>query len=197
METIYFISAIVGGSILVLQVILILVGASGAHADTGGGHFDVHDHVDVHPDVDGDASSAFFKVLSLKTLVAFFTFFGLSGMACTHSGVGSGLTLAISLASGSAALYIVAWMMAGMAKLESSGNLDLRNAVGIAGKVYLTIPAAHSGRGKVTVAVQGRTVEAKATTGGGSLTTGTMIKVIGVPAPDTLEVVALIEKQED
>lgn len=184
METLYFYCAVTGGAILVLQVLLLLLGA-GDH-DTS---FDGHDVDD--PSAAGDA---FFKVLSFKTVVAFLTFFGLSGLASLQAGLGRVPTLMISFAAGSVALYLVAWMMAGLARLQSSGNVDLQNAVGLAAKVYLTVPGGHAGRGKVTVLVQGRTVEAKAVTAGQPLATGSMVRVVGAPAPDTLEVAPLSEE---
>jgi len=186
MEGIYFYCSIIGGSILVLQVLLVLVGF--------GGDTDVDGHLDADSlEAHAHASDAFFKILSLKTLVAFVTFFGLSGMAATRGGISTVPTLLISLAAGSTALYIVAWMMAGLSKLQSSGNLELSNAIGTVAKVYLTVPGRHLGRGKITVSVQGRTVEAKAVTSGEELKTGSMVRVVGSPAADLLEVVSLEE----
>ncbi|MFH0944024.1 MAG: hypothetical protein V2A76_02400 [Planctomycetota bacterium] len=188
METVYFYCSIIGGGILALQVIMVLIGFSDTDADLDG-DLDMDGGAEAH----ADAADAFFKVLTFKTLVAFVTFFGLSGMASTRGGVSAVPTLMISVASGSAALYIVAWLMAGLSKLQSSGNVDLRNSIGSAAKVYLSIPGNHQGRGKVTVAVQGRTVEAKAVTAGKELKTGSMVRIVGVPADDTLEVVSLDE----
>lgn len=184
METLYFLSAVVGGTILVLQVLLTLFGLGDAEVDVDG---------DVDFATHADATDAFFKVLSFKTLVAFVTFFGLSGLACGHAGLSTLWTFVVSFAAGSAALYVVAWMMAGLARLQSAGNFDLRRAIGSAAKVYLTVPGQNAGQGKVTVALQGRSVEAKAVTGGESLSSGAMVRIIGVAAPDTVEVVPLEE----
>ena len=188
METVYFYCSIIGGGILALQVVLVLVGFGDADTDLDG-DLNMDGGVEAH----ADATDAFFKVLSFKTLVAFVTFFGLSGMAATRGGISLVPTLMISLASGSVALYIVAWLMAGLSKLQSSGTVDIRNSIGSAAKVYLSIPGNHQGRGKVTVAVQGRTVEAKAVTAGKELKTGSMVRIVGAPAADTLEVVSLDE----
>lgn len=190
MESLYFLCAVVGGSILVLQVLLTLLGVTDI-----GGDADLDVELDADTDLPGhaDASDAFFKVLSFKTLVAFVTFFGLSGLACGHAGLSPLWTFLVSFAAGSGALYVVAWMMAGLARLQSAGNFDLRRAIGTAAKVYLTVPGRGAGAGKVTVALQGRSVEAKAVTGGGELSTGTMVRIVGVAAPDTVEVVALEE----
>lgn len=186
MESVYFYCSVIGGAVLLLQLILVIAGA-------GHGDGDVDLDGDVGLDAHADASDAFFKVLSLKTLVAFVTFFGLSGMASTNAGLATLPTLAISIGAGTAALYIVAWMMVGLSRLQSSGNVNIENAIGSAAKVYLKIPGHNKGRGKVTVAVQGRTMEIKALTSGDELVTGSMVRVVGAPAADTLEVVALEE----
>ena len=188
MEMTYFLCAIAGGTILVLQVLMTLFGLSDVDVDVDP-DLDLSGDIDAHADV----SDAFFKVLSFKTLVAFVTFFGLAGLACSHSGVSDLWTFVISVSAGSAALYVVAWMMAGLARLQSAGNADLRNAIGVVAKVYLTIPRSRGGRGKVTVALQGRTVEAKAVTGGAELPSGAMVRIVGVAAEDTVDVVALEE----
>src|SRR5205814_10731956 len=101
--------------------------------------------------------------------------------------------LAISVVCGGAAVFLVASMMAAMSRLQSKGNLDLRNAVGAVGKVYLRVPAGRGGVGKVTLEVQGRYVEVEAVTAGPAIATGSPIRVVAVPAPDTLEV-ALLER---
>ncbi len=49
-------------------------------------------------------------------------------------------------------------------KLQSSGNLDMRNALGKTATVYIPIPANRSGKGKVTLIVQERFVEMEAVT---------------------------------
>ena len=99
-----------------------------------------------------------------------------------------GLTLIVSVGAGLTAVYVVAWMMSSLAKLQSRGNLDLQNAVGSTAKVYLRIPAAKSGVGKVSLAMQGRRVECKAVTEGAEIATGTQVRVVGLSGTDTLEV---------
>ena len=65
-----------------------------------------------------------------------------------------------------ASVFLVGFLMASLGKLQSAGNLDLQNAVGRPGKVYLRIPASRAGHGKVTVEVQGRSIEVEAVTPG-------------------------------
>ncbi len=195
MGTLYVLCATVGGTILVVQTALLALGA-GHDADTdvdpgdlhdgsldhGSGHGPAHDHGDAH------GADSFLRLISFKTLVAFVTFFGLAGLASQQAGYASIPTLGVAVASGSVGLYAVAYLMAAMSKLQSKGNLDVRNAVGQSAKVYLRVPSERSGRGKVTVSVQGRRVELKAVTSGPEIPTGAEVRVVGTASSDTLEV---------
>ena len=183
---VYLICAVVGGTLLVLQTILMAVGG---HHD---GDMSGHDGLDAtHADGSVGHDAGLLKWLSLKAVVSSLTFFGLGGLAAQKAGFGPWTGLAISVACGGVAVFVVATLMAGMSRLQSKGNLDLRNAVGAVGKVYLRVPAGRGGAGKVTLEVQGRFVEVEAVTAGPEIPTGQPIRVVAVPAPDTLEVAVL------
>ncbi|HLU39365.1 MAG TPA: NfeD family protein [Planctomycetota bacterium] len=181
METVYLICAVAGGTILVAQTVLAALG--GGHHD--GGHDALPDVSD--PGSIADAHDAFLKLLSLKTVVAFVTFFGLAGLACRRAALSDATALGIALGAGVLALWIVAWLMAALTKLQSRGNVDLRNAIGSQGKVYVRVPGARTGAGKVLLTVQGRTVEARAVTDGPEIEAGAQVTVTGA-AGNTLEV---------
>jgi membrane protein implicated in regulation of membrane protease activity len=179
---VYLICAVVGGTILVVQTILLAVGTSHGDADLG------HDTVGGDHDVGHDAGdAAFVKWLSLKTGVAALTFFGLAGLAGQKAGLSAPITLVLALAAGTAALVIVAFLMASLSRLQSRGNLDLQNAVGRPARVHLRIPGARQGRGKVTLEVQGRFLEVEAVTAGAELPTGMDVRVVAVSG-DAVEV---------
>lgn len=153
-EKIFFICAVFGGVMFILRLLLSLFG--GLHdADMGGdahGGFDVHDVQDAH-DVHHD-SDASFKILSLQGLTAFFMMFGLVGLALSRQSRWATMWATIgALIGGLAAMWIMAKIFKGMTKLQSDGTMDIQNAVGQEGTVYLTIPA--EGEGKVQVTVQG------------------------------------------
>jgi hypothetical protein len=189
MQNVYFACAAIGGAILVLQTLASLLGMGHHDADAGFG--DAHDHgLGHHDHADGDT---FVKLFTFKSIVAFVTFFGLTGLACERGGMASSATLALALGAGAVALWGVAWIMKSLSRLQSRGNVKLENAVGLAAKVYLRIPPRNEGMGKVTVAVQGRSIEVKAVTPGPEIPTGASVKVVGAREPDTLEVVALSE----
>jgi membrane protein implicated in regulation of membrane protease activity len=178
LRTLYLVCALIGGTAIVVQTILLLV---------GGGDGDLDDGPDVHHD-GSHSDVAFLKWLSIKGIVAFLTFFGLAGLA-TGSSPRPLQTLPVALAAGLAALFAVGWMMRALSRLQSSGTLDLGNAVGKTGRVHLRIPPARRGAGKVMVEVQGRLVECGAVTAANEIPTGTPVRVVAVSG-DVLEVAA-------
>jgi hypothetical protein len=101
-------------------------------------------------------------------------------------------SLAIALGAGFLALYLVAYLMTAMSRLQSRGNIDFRNAVGERGRVYLRVPGSKAGLGKITLALQGRTIECKAVTRGADIPSGSDVRVVAVTA-DTLEVEPVVE----
>jgi membrane protein implicated in regulation of membrane protease activity len=188
MGSVYLYSAAIGGTILVLQTILLF-----AAGHSGGDlHSDVPDVThDAALDHAADAQNAFLKILSLKAIVAFMTFFGLAGLATTHAGTSSATALLTALAAGLASVFLVAHLMAALSRLQSQGNVDLRNAVGTHAQVYLRIPANHTGAGRILVPLQGRRIECRAVTAGPEIPTGHEVRVTHLADPGTLEVEAV------
>ena len=175
-RTTYMGCAVVGGAILSLQMILMMFG----------GDMDADTDVD---DLGGDSDGLGF--LSIRSMAAFLTFFGLTGLMGLDEGWGGGRTVAVALGTGTASMLLVAWLMATFARMTSQGNLDPSNAVGQNARVYLRIPADGAGKGKITVSIQGRSQEFEATTKGPELATGSEVKVLRQTSPNTFEVEAL------
>ena len=150
MVTIYLVCAVLGGTVLVCQFVLTLVGIGGEAADDFGdaGGDAVGDDVGDDFADDGHGSSWFFGVLSFRTLVAALTFFGLVGMATSSSEISPGVSLGAAVAAGLAAMYAVHWMMLALHRLQGEGTVRVERAVGKTGTVYLTIPGGKSGTGK-------------------------------------------------
>lgn len=183
MESLFFWCSVVGGTILVAQTVLLILGIGDVDADAGA------DFSDVDPG-DFGHGNVFAKALTFQTFVAFLTFFGLAGMACRRGELNSTLSLIIAIASGLTAFALVGYLMALLTALQGKGNVELQNAVGSTARVYLRIPAQKKGAGKVTVAVQGRSIECRAVTVGSEIATGEEVQIIGVRGPRTVEVVA-------
>lgn len=165
--------------LFVIQVILtFFIGdVDGSAAD---GHADVS--------VDHDAGIEF-QFLSIKNLIAFFTIFGWTGIVCLNGNLNSIVSAIIATLSGLLMMVIMATLMYYMGKLTESGTLNLNNAKGKTGTVYLTIPAKRSGMGQVQIKVQGfQTLDAM--TDGDSIPTGSIVEVMEIINNDILLVKA-------
>ena len=195
-QTIYTICAVAGGVLVVLQVVL---QALGMFAETD---FDAH-AADVDMDGDIDASSidgdgepvghgnVFFGILSFKALCAFAAIFGLVGLIMTERSGDQLVRVGVSVMAGVTAMFVVASMMRGLSKLQSSGTVRIANAVGKTGSCYLRIPGGGSGLGKVTIEIQDRSLQFGARTEGDEIATGKRIRVVAVEGDSTLRVVAI------
>ena len=190
----YLICAVLGGTVLVGQFLLGLFGF-GHHHDIGG--FEGHEigghggHVEHLHDADRDAlASGFAQLLTFRSIVAAVAFFGLGGRAASAAGLDPSLTLVVAAATGSGALFLVAWLMRALVRLQSDGSVRIGRAVGRGGTVYLPIPGHKSGVGKVMLNVQNRTMEYQAVTDQDALPTGAKVVVVAVVGSDTVEVVS-------
>lgn len=177
---IYLACAMAGGSVLLGQMGLSLFGFGDADNDFG---------VEDLGDMEGADSSLSF--LSIRAIAGFLTFFGLVGWLGSLEEWGSGLTALAALAAGGSIMFMIAYIMRSFQRLNSSGNIDPVNAVGVIAKVYLRIPANREGLGKITANVQGRSIEFQAVTRGMELRTGADCRIVTMTTADTCEVEAL------
>jgi hypothetical protein len=184
MKLVYLVAAIGGGGLLLIQIALSLFGAD---HDAGVDHDFGHDvgHDSGHESGGHGSGGLSF---SFRAVVAFLAFFGIGGMAAIQGGLTTVPTLAIAVGSGVAAFWLVSFALMQFGRLRSSGNVDIRNAVGTEAKVYLAVPARGSGEGAVTVAIQGRSMQFKAISRGKELRTGALCRVTSVHSGDTLEI---------
>lgn len=185
MTSVYWFCAILGSVFVLLQFGATLFGFGGGDLDGDG----VPDALDLDGDdgSTGDASGVpFLKALSIRTSSAGVAFFGLGGLAGDALELGRGATIALAVILGVAAVYGVYFLLRTLSRFGEDGSLRESTAVGAIGTVYLRIPAARAGQGKVTVSQQGRSVEYVAETDDANeLTTGTPIVVVKLIAPST------------
>ena len=168
LELLFACCALFGTVLFLIRVAMMFMG-HGTDGDAGGQDGDFHldgaDSADAAdaPDGtyhemdagDGSDSDLSFKLLSLQGLTAFFMMFGLVGWATLRQGeYRPQVPLAAGILAGLATVWVMKKIFQMASGLQSSGTLNLHNAVGREGVVYLTI---HPGdTGKVQMAVQGR-----------------------------------------
>lgn len=210
MTTIFLFCALVGGTIMLCQFFLTLLGLGG-HDMVDSGHGDLDLAHDAGPDAGHDmadhdhgageaqgedgahdhhhSSTWLFGVISFRTLVAAITFFGLSGMAARSAALSLANQLWIALACGIGAMYLVHWLMSLMYRLSEDNTVRINRAVGREGMVYLPVAADRAAPGKIQLRLQGRMMEYEAVTSAPSnLPTGARVVVTGVLGGNTLEV---------
>lgn len=192
-DKVYWIIAIAASVLFVILVILSLIGLD---ADT-----DVGADMDADADVDdGYSVDPGFSMFSFRSIVAFFTLFGWTGVYLLDQGSSLGYTLMISSGAGIMGMGVVAYMIFKFAQMEKSGTVNLINAIDQTGEVYLTIPAQLGGEGKIHVMIEGSLHEMDAKTEGQSISTGERIKVLELDNNGVMiveQVKALEQPEED
>jgi hypothetical protein len=169
MQDVFLLCLALGAIVLVVQIGLDLFGVGHGHDVVAAG--------------DG------LDLLSVRTVSAGAVLFGAVGLWLAASGVPGLFALPAAVLSGLGAAVASAYVTRQLLKLESSGSLELENAVGQPGTVYLPIPPRRQGVGRVQFMLQGRTVELRAVADESSaLPTGASVIVVSVIDGDTVEV---------
>ena len=167
-DALYLWTAILGGALFVLQVVLQLLGG-GVNGDT-------------HIGIDGGHPSAdlSFKMLSLQGLTAFFMMFGLVGLALRiDSGTGVFVSLVGAAVAGVSSGWVISRIFRLFSRLQSSGTLDMWQAMGVTGTVYLTVAKEKPGKVQINIANRLMTVDA-VTDSPEPLVTGSRVRVVNV-----------------
>lgn len=140
-------------------------------------------------DVDDISGLEGLHIFTVRGIIAFFVIFGWVGIVMQSADISLLITLPVATICGFAIMVAIAYLFKVIMRLKSNGTADNRNAVGAAGKVYLTIPPSRSGEGKVNVMLQGAYVERNAVTDEvESIPTGCEIIVVGVSGQTSLVV---------
>lgn len=161
--------------VFIIQSILTFVGAD---ADS---NFDV----DVDTSMDGSDLSNIDGGSNLYTFRNFINFllgFGWSFILLQESITSMPVLIIVSVVIGVALVTAVMYLFKWLAGMQQSGNIDVEKvAKGCEGTVYLTIPAAQAGEGKVQISISGAVREYNAVTDNEEdLKTGTPIRVVDV-----------------
>jgi membrane protein implicated in regulation of membrane protease activity len=177
LDKFYLVCGLTGSLLFLIRLALLFIGLDHGADLHGGGDFHGGDF---HGDAGHADTDIGFKVLTFQGLTAFFMMFGWVGLAISRS-TGLGLLLAFpgGFAAGSGAIYLMAWAMSLMVKMQSSGNLDIKKAVGQEGHVYLNIP--ENGSGVVQIGIQNHLREMDAVSSDKRpIKTGERVRVVAV-----------------
>lgn len=181
LEALFTLCAGLGGLVTLGQVVLGLFGL-------GVDALDATDALDAADALDHSDGLQFFSV---RALSAFLLMFGLGGLTALSADFSPALSVVIATLSGGSTLVLVAWLLSLQAKLVSTGTMEPIGAVGGVARVYLRIPAAGEGTGKITVELQGRSAQYDAFTEGAELPTGAEVRVLEMTTPGSFKVESL------
>ena len=164
-----FVVAAIATAIMTIFLILMLFGIEGGEASAFGGDLDaggvdldgdgIPDVVDM-PGVDEINHEPVtvignLKLLTVRSVLAFLAVGGWTAFSLGES-IHPLLAALVGAVAGFVAAFLLAWAIRAAYRLENEGNVDYRNAVGKNASVYIRIPKARSGSGKVNVLVQER-----------------------------------------
>jgi membrane protein implicated in regulation of membrane protease activity len=213
LNTIFLIAAVVGGTVMVCQFVLTLLGMDDDLSGDGGPDASLAGHghdgggvaadqsADMSMTADGEVhhpdSSWLFGIISFRTLVGAAAFFGVAGKAAASAGLSDSAALMIALAAGFGAMYGMYWLMRSISRLQTSGNQRITAALGRRATVYIPVPAERKGAGKVQLSMQNRIVELQAVTDEPDrLKTGETVEVVAIAGSDVVRVRRIIEMVE-
>lgn len=186
--------------ILLIQTILTLIGIGDNGVDS-----DIGD-ADIDADIDADAADGVFgaeltdgdsdpsgldglRIFSVRGIIAFFVVFGWTGILLDSLSLSPVISVGVGAVAGFLIMLLIALIFRAVMKLESDGNVDNRNALGVSGTVYLKIPPNREGTGKVNIMIQGSYCERDAVTDENeALPTGCEIVVMSLSGQNTLVV---------
>ena len=154
LEHIYFWLGIVSTIFLIIQIALMCFSSFGGDVDVDG---------DGDIDVDPDSGVSIFTVKSITAFLAVGSWAGLLTWTLASDKL-QWLSVIIAIIAGAAAMAVVVLAIRGMMKLQCNGALQSEKLVGMKATVYVAIPSARSGRGKITLNAQGKFMELDAVT---------------------------------
>lgn len=154
MEQIFFWLGIVSTLFLIVQIVLMCLSSFGGDVDIDG---------DGDIDVDADSGVSIFTVKSITAFFAVGSWAGLLTCALVSDKL-QWLAIIVALISGIAAMSVMVLLLRAIVKLQCNGAFEIEKIVGQQATVYVSIPPARSGRGKITLTAQGRFMELDAVT---------------------------------
>lgn len=201
-EKVFIFIAMPSTVLLIIQLLLQLIGIDSDH-DIGNDNIDENgpDYLnngenkfeasDSHPFEQNDIFAALrsFHLFTFRGFVSFFAISGWTGLLFMKLLLHPIISIILAFICGLVSMVLLALLVKMLMRLQSDGTINLKNAIGIQGEVYLRIPANNQGKGKVSFLIQERFREFDAITyEKDTLLTGTMIRVVDVISNDVVVV---------
>ena len=164
--------------VFIIQTIMTFIGL-GTDADVDAGPMD--------GSVDSIEDGALSGVFSFRNLVNFLLGYGWAGVLLFDDIEKRWLLQLLAIAVGVLFVLAFVFMFRQVMKLSHDGSFKMSETVGLKADVYLRIPAARSGRGKVQLSVKGSVHEIDAVTDNDAeIPTGGQAEIVEVLGDDLL-----------
>lgn len=175
-EQVYWGISLVFSTLFIIQFVMSLIG------------LEMDSEIEIGADtLDTDLELSYnFQLFSIRSVIAFFAFFGWIGLFVLNRTDGVWFSLAFATIGGLIAMVTVAYLMYSISKLNEEGNVHIQQALHESGEVYLTIPENSSGVGKIHINIHGALKEVDAATTGKEIPTGSKIKVVDIINKNTV-----------
>jgi membrane protein implicated in regulation of membrane protease activity len=164
--------------VFIIQTIMTFIGL-GTDTDVDAGPMD--------GSVDSIEDGALSGVFSFRNLVNFLLGYGWAGVLLFDDIEKRWLLQLVAIAVGVLFVLAFVFMFRQVMKLSHDGSFKMSEAVGLKADVYLRIPAARAGRGKVQVSVKGSIHEIDAVTDNDAeIPTGGQVEIVEALGDDLL-----------
>lgn len=164
--------------VFIIQTIMTFIGL-GTDADVDAGPMD--------GSVDSMEDGALSGVFSFRNLINFLLGYGWAGVLLFDDIEKRWLLQLLAIAVGLLFVLAFVFMFRQVMKLSHDGSFKMSETVGLKADVYLRIPAARSGRGKVQISVKGSIHEIDAVTDNDAeIPTGGQVEIVEVLGDDLL-----------
>ena len=161
-EQIYWGIALISTGLFLFQLALTFIGLdSDIEAEIG--------------EVDGG-----FSLISVRSVIAFGTFFGWGGVVALSNGFTGTKVLMFGFLAGFVAMIAVAYIFFQLLRLQEDGTVELYQAIGKTAEIYLSVPEATKGKGKIHITLGDKLMEFDAISNGDAFPTGARVKVMDV-----------------
>ncbi|MDR3236693.1 MAG: hypothetical protein LBT48_08245 [Prevotellaceae bacterium] len=142
--------------------------------------------MDADGDLSGDAGNDTdnggmpFQLFTFRNFINFFLGFSWTGIAF-YGIIGNKVWLALfSAFMGALLVFLVMLLFYALSRTVQSGNINIRQTIGLTAVVYFPVAAARARAGKIQVTVQQTVREYDAMTDGAELATGRLIRITDV-----------------
>lgn len=174
---VFWIIACVASLVFIVQTIMTFIGIGG-DSDIDSGSVD---------GIDTDSDAGFSGVFSFRNLINFLLGYGWTGVLLYDEIKSQFWLYAISVLVGCLFVALFVIMFKQMMRLSHDGSFKMEECIGLNADVYLRIPAARSGKGKVQFSVKGSVHELDAETDDAEgLPTGSSATITAILAGETV-----------